>query len=70
MEHQRTPEQLYSRVRVAEGQAVHGHVGQGLAVTFRPLRRLQGPSQDWGCAGQLGIFAFVLWSRVDAWLGF
>ncbi len=28
-----------------------------------------GPSQDWGCDGQLAIFAFVLWPRVDAWLG-
>ncbi len=28
-----------------------------------------GPSQDWGCDGQLGTFAFVLWPRVDAWLG-
>ncbi len=29
----------------------------------------KGPSQDWGCGGQLAIFAFVLWPRVDAWLG-
>ena len=29
----------------------------------------EGPSQDWGCGGQLAIFAFVLWPRVDAWLG-
>jgi len=28
-----------------------------------------GPSQDWGCGGQLAIFAFVLWPRVDAWRG-
>ena len=29
-----------------------------------------GPSQVWGCGGgQLAIFAFVLWPRVDAWLG-
>jgi putative transposase len=32
-------------------------------------RHLRGPSQDWGCGGQLAIFAFVLWPRVDAWLG-
>jgi len=31
--------------------------------------RATGPSQDWGCGGQLGILAFVLWPRVDAWLG-
>jgi len=30
---------------------------------------LVGPSHDWGSDGQLGIFAFVLWPRVDAWLG-
>ena len=28
----------------------------------------RGPSRDWGCGGQLGILAFVLWPRVDAWL--
>jgi len=33
------------------------------------LSLVTGPSQDWGCDGQLGIFAFVLWPRVDAWLG-
>jgi len=33
------------------------------------LALLWGPSQDWGCGGQLAIFAFVLWPRVDAWLG-
>ena len=25
--------------------------------------------RDWGCKGLLAIFAFVLWPRVDAWLG-
>jgi len=35
----------------------------------RVLSLAKGPSQDWGCDGHLGIFAFVLWPRVDAWLG-
>ena len=38
------------------------------AAADRP-RVATGPSQDWGCDGHLGIFAFVLWPRVDAWLG-
>ncbi len=32
-------------------------------------RGSEGPSHDWGSDGQLAIFAFVLWPRVDAWLG-
>ncbi len=32
-------------------------------------KTLAGPSQDWGYGGQLAIFVFVLWPRVDAWLG-
>ena len=42
---------------------VHEHV---LAAV---LRLNEGLSQVWGCSGQLVIFAFVLWLRVDAWLG-
>ena len=28
-----------------------------------------GLPRDWGCKGQLAIVAFVLWPRVDVWLG-
>ena len=38
------------------------------APKWDPIPKV-GPSQDWGCGRQLGIFAFVLWPRVDAWLG-
>jgi len=44
-------------------------VTDGTAVNGASTAMQPGPSQDWGCGGQLGIFAFVLWPRVDAWLG-
>jgi len=39
-----------------------------LAIQYYQCSAAQrkGPSQDWGCGGQLAIFAFVLWPRVDA----
>jgi len=53
----------------ASQQLAGGEPQLAAAHLLHPAPSPRGPSQDWGCDGQLGIFAFVLWPRVDAWLG-
>jgi len=49
-------------IKDAAGRFMGGTEMRGLGLPW-------GPSHDWECGGQLGIFAFVFWPRVDAWLG-
>jgi len=59
---------LTQRDRHLQGITNNGRASWQKSSGYNKRSRV-GPSQDWGCDGQLAIFAFVLWPRVDVWLG-
>ena len=61
------PGRLNDNPKVTYATTVKAQVARAYDRAFG--QDAEGLPQDWGCGGQSAIFAFVLWLRVDAWLG-